>query len=97
MTHLRLVRLDGMPLKRSDCASVPRPCPYKECRFNMDADPLLSCALDVADRGEAHLSVIASSLGISKPAVHNMINRILRKLVKGRRVTDLHPFWEDAV
>jgi hypothetical protein len=41
-----------MPITRAECADVPRPCPFSECRYHL-AGCGDSCALDFADRVSA--------------------------------------------
>lgn len=75
----------GIPVTRGECGSVPRPCPYASCRYNISGAK--GCALDFADsvserRPHAvatHLE-IAQALGISDESVRLIEKRALTKL-----------------
>ena len=82
--HVRLPLLPdepeplARPRVRSECASVPRPCPFASCRYSLlvDIDPRgevrettlpegsTACALDAADNGVQRLEVVAAALAI---------------------------------
>lgn len=53
----------SMPTTRGECSSVPRPCRWETCRYNLGAGKSESCALDVADRGGHTLAEIAEYMG----------------------------------
>lgn len=95
-THLRLVQPDERgvrPVTRGDCASVPRPCPWTECRYNLvhtrerraknsrtPLDDSMTCVLDVADDGGANLDTVGRALGVTRERARQIEEVALRKL-----------------
>jgi hypothetical protein len=75
----------GPPRTRGDCAGVPRPCPWRACRFNLTTERHhrpggLSCALDVADQGGSTLAEIGVALGVTRERVRQIQVKGLRHL-----------------
>lgn len=68
------------PPTRGDCVNGPRPCPYANCRYHLDAEP--SCALDVADDGARELAEVGALLGVSAQRVHQIERAAIAKLLE---------------
>jgi Sigma-70, region 4 len=65
--------MNTRPIKRSDCAEMPRPCPWNECRYHLPKNSTAeSCALDVADSRNANLAEIGSLEGLSAERVRQL-------------------------
>ena len=73
--------LDPRPRTRGECASVPRPCPFTDCRYHLEAKAE-SCALDVADKHDQGLTLeaVADLLGVTPRVVREIEHRALRSL-----------------
>lgn len=82
MTALRALPLLSRPVTRGDCVTVPRPCPWSECRYHLEADPDLSCALDVADEGGADLETVGRAVGFTRQRAQQIEELALRKMAK---------------
>lgn len=70
------------PPQRGDCQDGPRPCPYPTCRYHLGDGRAESCALDVADRGEATDDDIGELLGLSGPRVRQIAQQAIARLLK---------------
>lgn len=87
---------DFVPKTRGDCADGPRPCPWNECRYNLDEwtagrDATETCALDVADRGAASLDEIGDVLGLSHQMVSKIEQEALERLNKRASKLGIEP------
>lgn len=79
---LRRVRVRVLPvLTRGECAAWERPCVLTSCRYHLEHGGE-SCALDVADRGGATYSEIASLLGVTTNAAIYVERTALATLAK---------------
>jgi|1185.fasta_scaffold105268_4 hypothetical protein len=79
--HLRLVSSRGdTPLKRGDCADVPRPCRYTDCRHHLASDPESMCSLDLADRGGMGVDETAKAMGVTRQRIDQIERVAVRKL-----------------
>lgn len=70
-----------LPVTRGDCKDGPRPCPFS-CRYRLEGAE--SCALDVADRGEAlPAEAVGALIGLTKSGVEAAEARAIRKMQDG--------------
>ncbi len=73
------------PRLRAECASLPRPCPFPDCRHHLAADSqgppfVYSCALDAADDGAHTIDEVAEILGATREEIRDVEIAALRKL-----------------
>jgi hypothetical protein len=68
------------PIKRSDCASQPRPCPWAECRHHLPKGATESCALDVAENGHLKLGEVGALEGLSRERVRQLERQAIANL-----------------
>ena len=89
-------RINIFQLTRGACRSLPGPCPYATCRFNLTAEtrdtrgakpqhanaPVLreACALEAAEQGGMTLEEIASRFALTRERVRQIELTALRKL-----------------
>jgi hypothetical protein len=59
----------ALPMLRSGCAELPRPCPVSQCRYHTNEGDPLGCSLDYADLGEMTEDDIASVFGVSRQGI----------------------------
>ena len=86
----------GRPKLRSDCAHVPRPCPYITCRYHLWSEvsrrreelPDDSCVLDLAETGPRTLDEVGDLLGVTRERIRQIQARALRKLWRRRWLLD---------
>ena len=79
-----------MPAMRAGCASLPRPCPHRGCRWHLDPErqgkaivpDALSCTLDGADLRGMTLDEIGQSLGVTRERARRVEQRALRHLAR---------------
>lgn len=69
------------PPRRGDCAEGPRPCPYPSCRYHLGPEASESCALDVADRGDATDAEIGALLSVSAARVRQIADAAMARLL----------------
>ena len=103
--HLHLIR-PGRPIVRGDCLpggfNAHRPCHYLMCEWHTEqnesnekaAAPLVSCILDVADRGGVTLEEVGEALGVTRQRAQQIegdaLIELARKLgVPRKRVREL--------
>lgn len=74
------------PVTRADCANVPRPCPFRECRYNLGgakaksrggpprkmSDHDRDTALEMRASG-VKVKTIASHFGVSEQAIYTVL------------------------
>jgi hypothetical protein len=85
----RLLVLD-QPLTRADCATVPRPCPFRSCRHNLTTErgwrpDRLSCSLDAADTGGLTLDEIGELFGLSRERIRQIQKQAVENLAEAMR------------
>lgn len=71
------------PRRRADCSAVPRPCPYRDCRYHLRESRRDSCALDVADRVEPYelsMDEIADLMSVSTVSAMEVLASALAKV-----------------
>ncbi len=78
-----------LPVLRSECADIPRPCPHITCRYHLAVETRgvsgETCSLDVADRDGLTLEAVGEILGISREAVRLIEDKALAKFHRGMR------------
>lgn len=85
------------PRTRGDCVDRPRPCPWASCRWHAaheqrhlaDVEDLAegaSCALDIADGGEALLSDVGAHFGVVRERARQIEEKALASLKTPRRL-----------
>jgi len=67
-----------MPKTRGECAGIPRPCPFTQCRYHLQRQT--PCVLDVADRGGQGQRAVAKLLRLSHARVQQIEVVALRKI-----------------
>lgn len=94
----RLALAEDRPETRADCEHVPRPCPWKTCRYHLDPDgrgATESCTLDVVDQsGPMTLAQIADIWGVSRERIRQIESRAVRLLLRRAKYAAPGPFEE---
>lgn len=72
----------ALPATRADCAAVPRPCPYVQCRYHLWVGT--GCVLDVVDASPdgVKLDPIAEALGIDLEPTRQIERAARSKLLR---------------
>jgi hypothetical protein len=83
------------PLRRGDCQGGERPCPWRSCRYHLEAEAA-SCALDVADGGPQDIEAIARLLDLSRQRIAQLIEAASRKLERSGELRGLAALAAEA-